>query len=254
VIEPTWTSPDGRAELYLGDCLEILPQLPAGSIDAVVTDPPYGIGFVKGRGGRQGAYRGRPAEAARHLEAVTGDDRPFDPASLLSFPNLLMWGADHYARRLPETGRWLAWNKLGHIEPFDSFCDVEFAWHSLKGASRICSFMWKGGLACVKIGENNGRREHPTQKPVGLMRWCIEQVKVNERAMICDPYMGSGTTGVAAVRLGRRFIGIEIEPKYFEIARKRIEAECRQGKLPLAEPASPCEQGALEVTPVTQGV
>lgn len=140
----------------------------------------------------------------------------------MRFENVLVWGANHYAKRLPDGGRWLAWNKLEHVESFDSFSDVEFAWHSLGRASRICNYMWKGGLACRKLGEDNGRRHHPTQKPIGLMLWCLEQTGLDEGATILDPYMGVGSTGVACMRAGFNFIGCEIDKGYFDIAERRI--------------------------------
>ena len=234
--DPTWQSDCGRVKLWLGDCLAILPTLPAGSVNAVVTDPPYGIAYVKGAGGG-----GVPAR--RNCTPVYGDDQDFDPAPILDFPRVLTWGADHYAQRLPH-GRWLAWDKLDGMEPWDSFSDVEFAWHNKPGAAAIFRLRWKG-IACVKVGETGGRRWHPTQKPLALMLWCIREVDVDAGATILDPYMGSGTTGVAAIKLGRKFLGIEIDPGYFEIARKRIEAELRQGVLPLAEPDPKPETGSL---------
>lgn len=206
-----WTHRD--CTLILGDCLEVLPTLEAKSVDAVVTDPPYGISYVKGKGGRG-------VHTRRNIEPIQGDDQPFDPSPLLRFQNVLCWGADNYASRLPR-GRWLAWSKLAGMESWDSFCDVEFAWHSRPGASRIFELRWKG-IACVKAGEGYGVRVHPTQKPVGLMTWCLEQVGAKEGYTILDPFMGSGTTGVACVRTGRKFIGIEKEPKYFDIAKRRI--------------------------------
>lgn len=223
----------GAATLYLADCRDVLPTL--GKVDAVVTDPPYGIGYA-----HSGFYDGTigitKAANLRGAPPVVGDDKPFDPMPWLQFPNVLMWGANHYHARLPDKGRWLAWNKLADREPWDSFADVEFAWHSGKGASRIFSMMWKG-LACDKRGENGGLREHTTQKPIRLMRWCIEQAKVLPGQIILDPFMGSGTTGVAAVTMGRRFIGIEIEPRYFDIACRRIEQAQRQSDL-FIEPAA----------------
>jgi site-specific DNA-methyltransferase (adenine-specific) len=228
----------GHHELWLGDCREILPTL--GRVDAVVTDPPYGIGHQHTGTSSRGNYRG-PVDRIRNNEAVTGDGVPFDPSFLLDFDNVLMWGADHYRWRLPEHGRFLAWNKIGAVESYDTFSDVEFAWHSQGRASRIFTFEWKG-LMCRKVGENNGIREHPTQKPIALMRWCIEQV--GDAATILDPFMGSGTTGVACVKLGRKFIGIEIEPKYFDIACRRIEEAMRQPDM-FVEAPKPAFQEAL---------
>lgn len=223
----------GNAELWLGDSLLLLPEIRRihGKVGAVITDPPYGIGYVHGGGqGRQGAGPTRAA-TERGTPPVIGDDAPFDPAPWLRLSaNVLMWGADHYYPRLPDSGRWLAWNKLGDMEPWDSFSDVEFAWHSKEGAARIFSMKWKG-LACDKVGENGGLRQHTTQKPIRLMRWCVDQCKLPEDSLILDPYMGSGTTGIAALQGGHRFIGIEIEPRYFAIARERIENAQRQVRM-----------------------
>jgi site-specific DNA-methyltransferase (adenine-specific) len=214
--------------LYLGDCREVLSTLP--KVDAVVTDPPYGIGYQRGAGGK-GLSR-------VHNDApIVGDDKPFDPTQWLGFHDVIMWGANHFAQQLPH-GRWLAWNKLGTLEPWDDFCDVEFAWHNSRSADRIFSLMWKG---LIKGTEKESGRVHPTQKPVTLMRWCIEQTKGHT---ILDPFMGSGTTGVAAVRLGRRFIGIEIHEPYFDIACRRISEALRQPDMFIEKPP-PLKQTSL---------
>jgi site-specific DNA-methyltransferase (adenine-specific)/modification methylase len=192
-------------------------------VDAVISDPPYGISYKRGTKRKQTPFFSGYDQYKHAGVTIIGDAQPFDPAPWLAFPNVLLWGADHFYPRLPDRGRFLAWNKLGNKEPWDSYCDVEFAWHSVNGAARMFNWLWKG-VVCAKAGEGmpNGRRDHPTQKPVALMRWCIEQAKVPDGGLILDPYMGSGTTGVAAVQMGRRFIGIEIEPKYFDIACRRI--------------------------------
>lgn len=143
----------------------------------------------------------------------------------------------------PRGGR-LAWNKLGDMEPWDSFCDVEFAWHSKEGAARIFSMKWKG-LACDKAGENNGLRLHCAQKPIRLMVWCLESAGVLAGQTVLDPYMGSGTTGIACLRTGRNFIGIEKDPKYFQVALDRIRREIAQGVLPLAPRLTPPVQPDL---------
>ncbi len=217
------------ATLYLGDCLDIAPQL--DGVDAIISDPPYGIDF--NRSGAHGRFSGQgvtEAARARGNHPIIGDDQPFDPQAWLGFENVVLWGADHYFKRLPDSGRWLAWNKLGDMTPWDSFCDVEFAWHSKEGAARIFSMKWKG-IACDKKWEDNGLRLHPVQKPIRLMAWCMEQAKVPEGATVLDPYMGSGTTGVACLRTNRNFIGIEKDPQHFATAFERIEREARQGML-----------------------
>ena len=197
--------------LYCGDCREILPTL--GKVDAVVTDPPYGIGYKRGLGG-DGALKGsRKPDWGR----VAGDAAPFDPSPWIKQPCIL-WGANHYSARLPH-GRWLAWNKLGNFESYDDFSDVEFAWQNKRASDKIFNYLWKG---VRQAGEKGEQRQHPTQKPIALMEWCLGFVP--EAQTILDPFLGSGTTGIACARLGRKFIGIEIEPKYFDIACKRIQA------------------------------
>lgn len=221
----------GNATLYCGDCMDILSTL--GKVDAVITDPPYGIGYVHGGGGKGSTpyliANKKKTKASGHNRPVAGDEKPFDPSHLISISdNVLMFGADHYYPRLPDSGRWLVWDKLDGIEAWDSFSDAEFAWHSRKGAARIFSFRWKGVVG-VKRGEDNGERLHPTQKPIALMAWCIEQAGIP--SSILDPYMGVGTTGVAAMQYGVKFIGIEKDERHFENACIRIDRAVSQGQL-----------------------
>jgi len=219
----------GGQRLILGDCLEIMPGLE--KVDAVVTDPPYGISYARGTGGKGKHVR-------RNDKAIAGDDSPFDPAPWLQWPCIL-WGANHYAARLPQ-GRWLAWNKLGALEPWDDFCDVEFAWQNKRAADRIFSLLWKG--ICQAEKHRGGARAHPTQKPVALMEWCLAFLPDAET--ILDPFMGSGTTLVACQKLGRHGIGIEIDEDYFDIACKRVEEAARQPDL-FVEPTPKPQQGSL---------
>lgn len=206
----------GDALMIQGDCLEVMPAL--GRVDAVVTDPPYGIGYVKGSGGKG-------KHTVRNIAPIHGDFEPFDPTTWLDFDEVILWGANHFAARLPH-GRWMAWDKLAGVASYDSFSDVEFAWAKGRGKDRIFSHLWKG---ICKASEKGGKeRWHPTQKPIALMRWCLEQIKGQT---ILDPFMGSGTTGFAAIQLGRKFIGIELDPDYFEIACKRVEEAWNQPRL-----------------------
>lgn len=211
----------GDATLYLGDCLEILQAL--DHVDAIVTDPPYGIGYsadVPSRGNTTGNV---------NLGKILNDDIEFDPSPFIGGPCIL-FGANHFAQRLPR-GRWLVWNKLGSKEPWDQFSDVEIAWQNKIGADKIFSYLWKG--MCQKgAGE---KRRHPTQKPVALMEWCLGFLP--DAHTILDPFMGSGTTGVACAKLGRKFIGIEIDPGYFDIACRRIEAAYKQPDLFVPSPS-----------------
>ena len=215
----------GNATLYLGDCREILPTLQA---DAVVSDPPYGIRYRAQRGADRRLMKG--IRTIRHAwEPIAGDDEPFDPSPWLAFPKVVLFGGNHYADRLPPSAAWIVWDKRCGVLPDDN-ADCEMAWTNLTGVARVHRQLWKG--ICREGDENialAGAKVHPTQKPVALMKFCIE--RVGPADTILDPYMGSGTTGVAAVQMGRRFIGIEIEPKYFDIACRRIEDAQRQGDL-----------------------
>jgi site-specific DNA-methyltransferase (adenine-specific) len=215
-------------EVYLGDCLEVLPTLATGF--AVVTDPPYGISYQHGarRGGKLLGTDGK---------AIHGDDKPFDPTPWLAF-ECLMWGAEHFKNRLPDGGRWLVWNKRRTGVVRDQG-DVENAWHSVTGVTRIFHHVWDG----ADLGPERGEaRVHSNQKPIDLMRWCLTQFVTAPH--ILDPYCGSGTTGVAAVKLGRKFTGVEIDPDHFDSACRRIEAATREPDMFIAPP-KPIEQTSM---------
>ncbi len=202
----------GNAELWLGDCREILPTL--GKVDAVVTDPPYGInkdGQVRTTGGNGG----RKAHEFLNWDSERPDRVIFDAILSLS-DDIIIWGGNYFADVLPATGKWLVWDKGQRINQSDG----ELAWTSYAGALRI--------KVMNRVELLLDGTDHPTQKPIKLMKWCIEQLR-NDAQTILDPFMGSGTTGVAAVQMGRKFIGIEREEKYFQIACKRIEDAQRQG-------------------------
>ena len=222
----------GDATLYCGDALEILPTL--GKVDAVVTDPPYGIGFQKGASGL-----GIHTRRVCNLDAVHGDDAPFDPSPWLCWP-CVMFGGNHFYARLPDGGTFHAWDKHCGAGPADSFSDAEFVWTSFRTKSRVVRYLWKGVL---QDGEKGAPKFHIMQKPIEVMAWALDMVP--DAATILDPFMGSGTTGVACAKLGRRFIGIEIEPRYFDIACRRIEEVYRQPRL-FAEPAPKPKQLSLD--------
>lgn len=226
----------GNAELWCGDCLDVLPSLSKNI--SIISDPPYGIDFQ--HGGHLGkAYAGEKTKS--NNSRIHGDDEPFDPAHLLRFHQQILFGADHYAQRLPH-GRWLVWDKLDGLSSWDSFSDVEMAWHSAPGAARIFRLVWKG--MCQGAGKDKGtKRTHPTQKPVALMEWCIAQA--GRPFVVCDPYMGTGATGVAAINMGLKFIGIEIHRPYFDSACERIDRAQSQGVLVLDDPNLKPDQQAL---------
>jgi DNA modification methylase len=217
--------------LYLGDCREILPTL--GKVDAVVTDPPYGIGEAAGKN----ASRGNLA-IARDYGDARWDDAPIPP-DLMDMVGaagqwLIIFGGNFY--EFPASSCWLVWDKENGA---NDFADCELAWTNLPKAVRRIKFMWNGMLRAN--GERRG--DHPTQKPIGVMKWAIEQLPADAQTIL-DPFMGSGTTGVAAVKLGRKFIGIEIEPKYFDIACKRIQAALDAPDLFIEQP-KPAKQEVM---------
>lgn len=207
----------GRVTLYLGDCREILPTLKG--VDAVVSDPPYGISYDPNCG--------KHSNESSHGKVID-DDVAFDPAHLLGFKDVLLWGANNFSRRIPEGGQWYFWDKVVQNGMKVRISEAEYAWHKRGTKPRGFRHLWAGAYRASESGEKS---QHPTQKPVILMQWCMDAAKLADGATVLDPYMGSGTTGVAAVRTGRRFIGIEMDPQHFETAKARIIKELAQGDL-----------------------
>ncbi|MDR6421315.1 site-specific DNA-methyltransferase (adenine-specific)/modification methylase [Paraburkholderia phenoliruptrix] len=210
----------GDAVLYLGDCSVILPTLPR--VDAVITDPPYGISITKSnrlavsRGMGGGDWDDAAPDADLIAQVVSKGDKA------------ILWGGNYFG--LPAARCFLIWDKQNEGR---DFADIEMAWTNIDAVARIFR---------MRPMNMDGGKQHPTQKPIKLMTWCIDQTDASP--VILDPFMGSGSTGVAATQMGRKFIGIEREPKYFEIACRRIEDAQRQESL--FEPEAPkAEQTAL---------
>ena len=199
--------------IWHGDCREILPTLP--KVDLVLTDPPYGIDLptnYKERG------RGKLA-CCNNYAPVHGDIEPFDPTFIvrMNVPTVL-WGANYYADKLPPVSGWLVWDKQ-RPKGIDQ-ADCELAWTNYVKGVRIFRHLWHGMMRKTEHGENY----HPTQKPTALIKWALG-LKWTPAGAILDPFMGSGTTLVAAKELGRKAIGIEIEERYCEIAVRRLSQE-----------------------------
>ena len=210
-VEPYFR--DDAVVIYHADCRDILLQMPPENIDLVLTDPPYGVAYSPGNGGA-GWTGGRKNWWGDVL--VVGDDVPFDPSPLLVFKPCILWGANHYADKLPASPSWLVWDKRdGRVQ--NDFADCEMAWSTIGGPARLFHHLWCGAFRASEKGQE---RLHPTQKPLALMKWCLELVP--DAQTVLDPFMGSGTTLRAAKDLGRYAIGIEIEEKYCEIAAKRM--------------------------------
>jgi len=234
-----WQTADGTVQLWLGDCLDILPSLEPGSVDAVVTDPPYGMNWdtnsKRFSGGIVPNHR-RRGDGRDDWGGVANDDKPFDPSPWVSFDRVVLWGANHFTEKLPR-GTTLVWiKKPDHL--FGTFLgDAEVAW--MKGG--VGTYCFRYTAEYMRLMQN---KCHPTQKPVGLMAWCLERARVVEGETVLDPFMGSGTTAIACIRTGRRFMGIEIEPKYFDIAVQRIETEL--SRTPLFDPPVPVQRRIVE--------
>lgn len=216
--------------LILGDCVDIAPTL--SFHDASVLDPPYGIGMDGGFGGFGGF--GEPI----HRRQYAGDWDKIAPAkeafdSVLRIAKYsIIWGGNYFADVLPAGGFWLVWDKLNTMP---TFSDCELAWTNLpRNSVKKFTYQQNGLMSKEKD------RVHPTQKPVQLMQWCIGMLPKSVR-LICDPYCGSGSTGVAAVNLGLGFTGIEKDTAYFDIACRRISDALSRPRLPFEEPIKPIQ-------------
>lgn len=220
----------GDCRLILGDCLSIMPSL--GKVDAVVTDPPYGIGDALVKGGRGGSF-----ERLISANAAAWDfapDREFFDRLRGKSDAQIFWGGNYF--ELPPTKKPLCWNKLRPNQK--NLSEWEMAWTSLSGRAEMFTKCANGGFV------NKEPNVHPTQKPIALMEWCLGFLPDAET--ILDPFMGSGTTLVACAKLGRRGIGIELDPDYFEIACRRVEEAYRQPDLFIEPPKKP-EQEAMDL-------
>ena len=216
----------GNATLYLGDCREILPTL--ATCDLILTDPPYGIAVCGNEGGVTSLKSGSKDYGKQEWDSQP-PERWVVEMIRAKGKDCIIWGGNYFD--LPPTKCFLVWDK-GQRD--FSLADGEMAWTTLDKAARFLT---------ISRGElNTDGREHPTQKPVRLMEWCLNHVP--KAKTVCDPFMGSGATGVAAVKMGRTFIGIEREPKYFDIAYKRIEDAQRQTSM-FEQPAARAEQHGL---------
>ncbi len=221
----------GACTLYLGDMLEILPTI--GKFDACVTDPPYGIGESNEKNLSRGKQsdkwgKGKAKAKATDYGAFSWDANPASPDAIAAMracsKTQIIFGGNYFD--LPPTSCWLVWDKQNGAT---DFADCELAWTNLPKAVRRIYWRWNG-----MIRQGNEQRFHPTQKPVGVMTWCIEHLPAP--TSIVDPFCGSGSTLVAAARLGIGCVGIERDERYFEIAMRRVEEAYKQPDLFIAPP------------------
>ena len=223
----------GGQRLILGDCLEVMPIL--GKFDAVVTDPPYGLGKTWGKSaGWQGSCgRGRLWQGMPDWDEFPAD---------LSFLDLTMpaiiWGGNYFRDLEPKKG-WLIWDKEAAMVQ----AQAELAWTNCAPTVRIFRDSPLGVFG--NGGKNREVKKHPTQKPVALMEWCLGFLP--KAQTIIDPFMGSGTTLVACQRLGRNGTGIDLDPEYFDIACKRVDEATRQVDLFIAPPPPQATQEGFDL-------
>jgi site-specific DNA-methyltransferase (adenine-specific) len=199
-------------------------ELPDKSVDLVLTDPPYGIGEARGKNKTRGCLAISRDYGVSDWDDAIPSKEVFDEMLRVS-KNQVIFGGNYFIEYLYNSPCWIVWDKdNGNTD----FADCELAWTSFKTAVRKYKYKWQGMLQ--EDMKNKEFRYHPTQKPIGLFEWILD--KYSEPGMtILDPFLGSGTTAVAALNTGRLFIGIEKEPKYCEIARQRVKAAQAQQSL-----------------------
>lgn len=208
--------------LMLGDCLEKMKELPDKSVDCVITDPPYGIGESLGKNITR-ENLAKPNDYGYKTWDVTKPSGEYFKEIMRVSRNQIIFGGNYF--NLPPSSCWLVWDKENGN---NDFADCELAWTSFNTAVRLFRYRWAGMLQGNM--RHKEKRTHPTQKPVSLMKWIVQNyTKSND--LVLDPFMGSGTTGVACVQLKRRFIGIEKDEDYFHIAEKRITEWEKQERL-----------------------
>ena len=205
-----WTL--GKHTVVCGDCVE--KKGPVAELG--LHDPPYGISILS-TGVGDGKWYGGMLQRRNKFDRLEGDDKPFDPSHLFDTVRVLvLWGANHYADRLPASAAWLIWDKRVDL-PSNDFSDAEMAWVSKGGSVRIIRHRWNG---LIRDSERGERRVHPTQKPVVVQAEIISRY-TTATELVADWYLGSGTTLIAAEQLGRVCYGIEIEPRYVDVTIER---------------------------------
>lgn len=229
----------GDCELWCGDSYKLASKV--GEFGAILTDPPYGYGYKPSRNGSV-----KSAKFSRNFgpeDKLIGDTgkMDFDPSPFLGMAKYqIWWGGNCYAGRLPNSKAWLVWFKADGNTKIDQG-HAELAWTNLGFAIRGFNHRWCG---MVRDSEHGVQNMHPTQKPIAVMVWCLGFIPKSE--VIFDPFLGSGSSLVACAKLGRKGIGIELDPEYFEIACKRVEEAYRQPDL-FVEPPAPPTQEAMEI-------
>ena len=209
-------------DLRLGDCLELMKDIPDGSVDLVLTDPPYGKKADKGTNGFGSAKNRRYGGG---WDSKRPSKEVFDEMLRIG-KNVIIFGGNYFADILPPSNHWIFWDKKGDIAFQNPFADGELIYTTFKKPIKRIVFRQQGFIT-----DSKDKRYHPTQKPSELVETLIKEYS-KEGDTIFDCFMGSGTTGVACVNTNRNFIGIELDEGYFNIAKKRIEEA--QAKIKIA--------------------
>ena len=199
--------------LHKGDCLQYMKTLPDGFFDLLLTDPPYGIGASAKNFKSGSLVNQRPDDFYGEWDKERPSKEVFEQMFRVS-KNQIIFGGNYFIDYLTPTRCMIFWDKNTENT---SYADGEIAWTSFDENTKLFRKSWVGANA-----KDTPERVHPTQKPVSLMkRIILHYTKPDE--IVFDPFMGSGTAGVACVQEGRHFYGCEINQKYFSTAKKRIE-------------------------------
>ena len=198
---------DDLVTIFHADCRDVLPGVDPTDVDLLLTDPPYGIGYKASK-----FWDGRTVE---------GDDQPFDPAEMLTYGRCVLFGANHFCHDLPQSNGWIVWDKRLQDSTGSGLKvpDAEMAWTNVTKRLRIYRQLWAGPMRAEE-----STFVHPTQKPVGLMRWILSQW-TEPGDLVLDPYMGSGPVAQACHELGRRYIGVELVQDYCRVALSRLKQQ-----------------------------
>ncbi len=222
-----------RVIVIHGDSVPLIPMLRKRKVTAIIADPPYGIGHDFDYAKRRGTGKNQISKVAHDFGFIENDDKQFDPKLWIDFEKVVLFGANNFSYRLPKSNGWLVWDKTGDgkVVSDKGQGDGELAWtKGCTGAVRIYNQLWKG--CCTTKHDGEFERVYPSQKPVGLFYWIIKRFTKPDD-IICDPYMGSGLTLLAALKAGRKCIGIDISKKACDIAVERLKVSDWVHSLPL---------------------
>lgn len=208
------------------DSLDICDQWPSES--ALITDPPYGMGYKSSHNSGRGECDMIRKDG--NFSPIQGDDKVFDPSPWLRFDRICLFGAQNFSSKLPDRRGWIVWDKLAGKTPC-SQSDCELAWTNRNSPVRIFTHLWRGIMRAGEENVVNGGKLHPNQKPVALMSFVLETMGVVRGDTVYDPYMGSGSIGVACHRAGVNYVGVEIDKSHFDVATQRLNRECKQPML-----------------------